>query len=112
MDPANKRHLMTLQTGQYSPAKILRYEKIYGRGRFGRALRKAPGAAVGVGFTREEGSPSKRDYRRKGTLILTSLLEDRAAWALRVGLFFCAWRCCWGGFTGRERQTSGASMTP
>ena len=26
------RHLMTLQTGQYSPAKILRYEKIYGRG--------------------------------------------------------------------------------
>ncbi|CAJ1415110.1 unnamed protein product, partial [Effrenium voratum] len=32
VDPANKRHLMTLQTGQYSPAKILRYEKIYGRG--------------------------------------------------------------------------------
>ncbi|CAE7530650.1 PEAMT [Symbiodinium natans] len=26
------RHLMLLQTGQYSPAKILRYEKIYGRG--------------------------------------------------------------------------------
>ncbi|CAK9007745.1 unnamed protein product [Durusdinium trenchii] len=32
VSPANKRHLMMLQTGQYAPAKILRYEKIYGRG--------------------------------------------------------------------------------
>eukprot|EP00435_Cladocopium_sp_Y103_P063543 s364_g25.t1 len=32
VSPASERHLMTLQTGQYAPAKILRYEKIYGRG--------------------------------------------------------------------------------
>ena len=32
VSPVNERHWMMLQTGQYAPAKILRYEKIYGRG--------------------------------------------------------------------------------
>ena len=31
-----------------------------------------------------EGSPTKIDYRKKGTLILTSLLEDLVVFALSV----------------------------
>ena len=35
-----------------------------------------------------EGSPTKIDYRKEGTLILTSLLEDLAANALHANNFY------------------------
>ena len=56
----------------------LKFAKLALKDCFRRKLPRSPSSALCTNFL-GEGSPTKIDYRTKGTLILTSLLEDLAS---------------------------------
>ena len=59
-----------------------------------------------------EGSPTKIDYRKKGTLLLTSLLEDLGKLFLGDPLIQVEWICVLGGVKGEPPQNGRVFVSP